>query len=132
MTVRRRPEDGVATVLAIVLAGLLVVVALVGGAVVALIDAHRRAESAADLAALAGAGALVRGDGACVAAATIAGRNGAELVSCRASGSTLSVVVSVAAPGGLEGLPDLQGRARAGPASSPTGPGGVAPRAPAR
>ena len=123
---RTRGEDGVATVLAVTLAGLLAVVAVVAGAVVGLVDAHHRAEAAADLAALAGAGALVQGADACVVAATIARRNGAEVVSCRPSGSTVSVVVSVAAPGGLAGLPSLEARARAGPAALPE----LAPRSP--
>jgi secretion/DNA translocation related TadE-like protein len=122
----RRSEDGVATVLSISLAGILVVVALLGGAVVGLVDAHRRAEAAADLAALAGAGALTQGADPCAAAATIAGRNGGHVVSCRTAARTVAVVVAVAAPGALGAMPPLQARARAGPAE----PGGLAPRPP--
>jgi secretion/DNA translocation related TadE-like protein len=121
-----RDQRGVAAVLAVVLTGLLAVVTFVAAGIVGAIDAHRRAQAAADLSALAGGSALVHDADVCAAAATIAGRNGASLVSCGLDGDSVAVVVAVAAPGGLPGVPELRARARAGPA----GPGGLAPRSP--
>lgn len=125
---RRRDhrEDGVATILAVVLAGLLAVVGVLAGGLVAIVDTHRRSQSAADLAALAGATALAAGADACPAAGSIAGRNGAELVACRVIGRTVAVIVTVPAPGALGALPDPRARARAGPAAPP----GLAPTVP--
>jgi secretion/DNA translocation related TadE-like protein len=64
--------------------------------------ARHRAESAADLAALAAADEIGVSDGSCVAARRIAVRNGAQLRSCRLSldpsGRSGTVVVSVALP----------------------------------
>jgi secretion/DNA translocation related TadE-like protein len=97
-------------------------VALTVGAllVVSAVVASHRAQSAADLAALAGAAALVGGEtaaSACSAGATMATRNGARLASCRA-GPDLSVelTVEVAATSGRVGT--ATARSRAGPAGS--------------
>ena len=61
---------------------LLVAAALVQvGLVVA---AKHRAQAAADLAALAGSAASLRGDDGCATARTVARRNGVKLASCRA------------------------------------------------
>ena len=61
---------------------LLVAAALVQVGLV--IAAKHRAQAAADLAALAGSAASLRGDDGCVAARTVARRNGADIPSCRA------------------------------------------------
>lgn len=112
-----RGESGLATVVGVALAGLLVTVAVAAAAVAALVDAHRRAESAADLAALAGGGALVGGSDPCAAAARIALRNDARLDSCQVQGSSVVVQVTVSGPA-LPGMRTrLTGRARAGPLS---------------
>jgi secretion/DNA translocation related TadE-like protein len=108
------------------LVGLLTVLALVAAGIVGLLDAHRRAEAAADLAALAGGGALVEGRDACGVAAEVAHRNGASLTRCRADAETVAVVVTVAGPRLLGLAARLPGRARAGP----VGAGAAAPRAP--
>ncbi|HEY6933764.1 MAG TPA: Rv3654c family TadE-like protein, partial [Marmoricola sp.] len=89
-----------------------------------LLDAHRRAEAAADLAALAGGGALVEGRDACDVAAEVAHRNGASLATCRAGTDSVAVVVTVAGPTLLGLAARLPGRARAGPVAA----GGAAPQ----
>ena len=63
--------------------------------------ADARARTAADAAALAGAGALARGealDPACRAAARLATANGAEVTACSGTTATVTVTVVVAVP----------------------------------
>ena len=114
-----RVESGSATVLTVaaigavtvVLAGVLVVAATVR-------DVHR-ARAAADLAALAAAGALATGGAVdCGVGASVAAANGGVLSQC-ASRADGSVVVTVAVerrwPVGWVGLPaQVSARARAG------------------
>ena len=97
------------------MAGLLLVVALAVGAAEGLVVAHRRAQAAADLAALAGASALARGEDRCAIAATVAAANGARLTACLPAGREVLVTVSVAGPRGPGGVAELTARARAGP-----------------
>lgn len=102
--------------------GVLLVIGLACVLVVGVITTHRRAQTAADLAALAGAQARQRGDDACAAATRVAGANGARLGSCRLAGHDVLVAVVVAAP--VVGTDvELPARARAGP----LGLGGIAP-----
>jgi secretion/DNA translocation related TadE-like protein len=85
-------------------------VAMAGGLVVA----RHRAQSAADLGALAGAQRAVEGAGvACPAAERIVRANGGRMVSCRVEG--LDVVITVRVPGPA-GWNDGEASARAGPA----------------
>lgn len=112
---RQRSEGGVAVVWGIASMGLLVFFAVVCTQVVALVTAHRQAQSAADLAALAGAGALVRGDDACLAAHRVAQRNRASLTACRVSGTDVVVGVHVRTRGLAGRAHELEARARAGP-----------------
>ncbi|MBC3842945.1 hypothetical protein GXW82_30520 [Streptacidiphilus sp. 4-A2] len=105
---------------------------LVGCALVAVLGlaaavaARHRAESAADLAALAAADRmLVDPAGACAEAVRVAAAQRAELTSCVLSSDAErdSVLVAVesplAGPDGLfAGLPPARGRARAGPLST--------------
>jgi len=84
-----------------------------GSAVVA----HRRAQSAADLAALAAAQALQQGDNGCAAADEVAAANGARLDRCRLDDFDAIVTVRVTGPA-LLGAPALRARARAGPDES--------------
>jgi len=78
--------------------------------------ARHRAESAADLAALAGAIHAVSGvDDACGAAQSIAARNAASLSACEVDGSVVTVTVSCPLAGSL-GRWHADGSARAGPA----------------
>jgi secretion/DNA translocation related TadE-like protein len=85
------------------------------GVVGAMVVAHRRAQAAADLAALAGAGALARGVDPCASAAAVAEANDATLTACTVAGAQVRLVVTVAGPRGLGQTGDLTARARAGP-----------------
>ncbi|WP_164512566.1 Rv3654c family TadE-like protein [Nocardioides baekrokdamisoli] len=99
----------VAVALTVVLfAGL--AVATVNGLVVV----HRRAQSAADLAALAGAGALMTASDPCAAAGRIAAANGATVEDCQPTPDAVTVVVSVPGPEMVGGLVRLRAHARAG------------------
>lgn len=108
-------ERGAATVLAVALSGLVLLVAMAAVWLGGVVARHRTAQAAADLAALAGADAAQRGAAACAAAATVASANGADLTSCVSLG--LDVRVEVVVPPPLwQGLaPPIHGRARAGP-----------------
>ncbi|HYO39040.1 MAG TPA: Rv3654c family TadE-like protein [Nocardioidaceae bacterium] len=111
----RRGQRGSAAVLATVLLGVLacsaVLVAAFGGAVVA----QRRVEAAADLGALAGASAALRGEPGCTAAASIASANDARVLACTVSGEIveLRVVRETRRVLGLRFT--VTSRARAGP-----------------
>lgn len=112
-----RDEDGGATVLAaFALAALLVVVIAVvhvGSAV----SARHRAQSAADLAALAAAAALDRGlDDACAAGTAVVERMDAVMDSCVVDEWDVQVEVSITLPLGSFGVRDARAAARAGPA----------------
>lgn len=121
-----RDERGVGTVLGLTMIALLTMFALVVAGVTTLVDAHRRAQAAADLAALAGAQGRAAGRDPCAAAAQVAGRNDARLTSCRLDGTDVLVEVAVSAPRSL-GLRDpLPARARAGPVQTVS----VAPNVP--
>ena len=111
---RPRDERGAAVVIAIGLIGVLAFVAAVGVGTEAIVLGHRRAQVAADLAALAGAGALQRGVDACAAADRIAERHEAVLTRCVVDGRSVEVSTSIALPLALGGA-DLTARARAGP-----------------
>ena len=90
-----RTDCGGATVLVVAMAGLLMFVMTGLAAAGGLVTAQRRAQSAADLAALAAASHL---DDACTQAAGVATANGATLERCGLDGDDLTVVVSVAGP----------------------------------
>jgi len=79
-----RSEAGVATVAAATTVGLLLLVAAALVQAGLVIAAKHRAQSAADLAALAGSAASLRGDDGCAAARVVARRNGAGVAFCRA------------------------------------------------
>lgn len=113
---RRRDDEGAATVWAAGLLLLVTFVALALAGVGGVLVAHRQAQAAADLAALAGAGALQDGEDACSVATAIAARNGASLVECREEGIEVVVTARVTADGVPAGPWHLVGRARAGPA----------------
>jgi secretion/DNA translocation related TadE-like protein len=113
--VRRRRERGSATLLALALIGVLVLVGAALGVVGAMVHAHRVAQSAADLSALAGAEARARGRDPCARAAALAGANGATLDSCTVQGSDVRVQVTVAGPHWLGQHHDLSAQGRAGP-----------------
>ena len=115
-----RRDRGSGTVL--VLGAIAVLVAMTVGAllVVSAVVAAHRAQSAADLAALAAAGALVRGQSppsACATGAGVATRNGGRLATCSA-GADLSVEVAVDMPASAAHIGTATARSRAGPAGS--------------
>jgi secretion/DNA translocation related TadE-like protein len=105
-------------VVALALTGLLLFVAAISAGTVAIVVAHRRAQTAADLAALAAAATLQRGGDGCAAATTIAGRHEAAVTRCAIEGLNVLVVTSVALPPALGGG-DVPARARAGPPTAP-------------
>lgn len=111
----RAAERGAASLLVATCVTLLLVIGAALGVVAALVRSHRSAQSAADLAALAGAAARQRGEEACGVAAALARSNAAELVGCRLIGDDVDVTVEVAGPRWLGQSADLSARARAGP-----------------
>lgn len=110
-----RGERGSATVLAVGVIAVLILV--LGGAltVARVVRSASQAAAASDMAALAGARILQTSSGfaACAEAARSVSGNGAVLVSCVAEGQSLAVQVSVAT--GVPGAGPAQARARAGP-----------------
>lgn len=113
-----RDEGGFATITAVaILLVVTTVLALIGYLGSAVIARHR-AQSAADLAALAAAGALVAGNGdPCEVAAELAARQdgGPSVASCEVAGMDVVVTVVVRVTLGDLGLRDAVARARAGP-----------------
>jgi secretion/DNA translocation related TadE-like protein len=120
VTTGRRGEDGAGAVLAVAMMGLLVATTVGTSGAVGVVASHRRAQSAADLAALAGASALQDGGDPCGRAAVIARRNGAELRRCDTRDWQVAVVVSraVRLPGSAFGL---EARGLAGPVTALSG-----------
>lgn len=116
----RRADDqrGSATVLVLAMAGVLLLVGAALGVVVAMVRTHRLAQSAADLAALAGARAAQLGGDPCGQAAEIARANGARLTACSSEGSVVTLRVTVPGPHWLGQSADLSADSRAGPVSS--------------
>jgi secretion/DNA translocation related TadE-like protein len=96
--------------------GVLMLLGAALGVVAAMVAAHRRAQAAADLAALGGAQILRNGGDPCSQAAALATANGAALTSCAVQGSAVLVQVRVAGPRWLGRHDDLSAQARAGPA----------------
>lgn len=110
-----RDQRGSATLLAVSFLGVLLLVGAALGVVAAMVWSHRVAQSAADLAALAGATQLQQGADPCAGASQIAADNGADLVSCVVHGQEVMVAVTVSGPRWLGQRGDLSARARAGP-----------------
>lgn len=111
-----RDERGAATLLVVAATGLLLFVGLALSAVAGVVVAHRRAQAAADLAALAAATALKEGQPGCATAAEVAGANGGSLVSCALDGREATVEVRVHGPRVAGRAVDPVATARAGPA----------------
>jgi len=109
-----RGERGSASLFAVSCLAVLLLLGAALGVVAAMVKAHRVAQSAADLAALAAAGAVGDGD-PCAAGADIAAANGAQLESCAIVGREATVRVTVTGPHWLGQTADLSAEARAGP-----------------
>ena len=114
---RARDDRGAGSVLAIAMMAVLVTLTVAVGCGVAVVAAHRAAQAAADLAALAAAGALQDGRDACAAASAVATDNRALLRGCRVEDWSVSVVVVSAARLPM-GRVELPARSRAGPVSA--------------
>ncbi len=117
---RCRGERGVAGILVLSLAAVLLLVGLVSAALAAVVVARQRAAAAADLSALAAAERAVLGsEAACARAVTIAGLAGARVVRCSVRGDVVEVVAEVRPLGRVGMLGTTTGRARAGSAGRP-------------
>ncbi|GAA4702103.1 Rv3654c family TadE-like protein [Nocardioides conyzicola] len=114
----RRDERGSVIPFAIACLGLLVLLAAALGVVAAMVRAERRAQSAADLGALAAAQAVARGADACAAGVRVSAANGASVTSCRVSGREVRLQVEVAGPRWLGQTGNLTAEARAGPSDA--------------
>lgn len=114
-------DRGAATVVACAGAMILLIVTGLAVHVGTAILARQRAETGADLAALAGAAQLLRGaEFACATAGQVARSNGVEVTGCRSDGLDLLVEVTADVGGGSFGGSAV-GRARAGPVDRRTG-----------
>lgn len=110
----RVTDLGAGVVLMLALIAVAVLLAAAGAVVAAIALSQSQTSQAADLSALAGAEAAVDGqDGACSAAAAVAGRSGVTLLSCEVAGLDVQVVVvrPVLGPGPGQ----VAATARAGP-----------------
>ncbi|CAN5221656.1 hypothetical protein BH18ACT9_BH18ACT9_13470 [soil metagenome] len=117
----RRSEAGTATVLVMPLLGVVVLATMVASVLGSLLVAQRRVQSAADLAALAGAASVQRREDACAAASTLSRRNRTDLVACAVQGRAVSVEVALEVSGLLGRSVRVRAQARAGPATEGTG-----------
>jgi secretion/DNA translocation related TadE-like protein len=115
--VRRSPgERGSATVVMVGVIAVVLMLTISGLVLASAVLASHRARAAADLAALAAAGVLMRGEpanAACESAAQVAAANHGRVQLCLASGT--EVRLSVAVPAAVKGLGVATARARAGP-----------------
>jgi secretion/DNA translocation related TadE-like protein len=111
----RRSERGSISPLVVACVGVLLLLGAALGVVSAMVRAHRDAQAAADLAALAVAQALGAGRDPCAAGAAIAAANRARLESCVVEGPDARVRVEVDGPQWLGQRADLAAEARAGP-----------------
>ncbi|NMO02768.1 flp pilus-assembly TadE/G-like family protein [Gordonia sp. TBRC 11910] len=112
-----RDERGAATVLAAWVIGVLVVIVVLMLYVGAAIVARHRAQSTADLAALAGAIAHLSGDDACARVDVLAQRQQvrAEVTGCHVVDDDVTVTVAVGIDLGHWGIRAATATARAGP-----------------
>jgi secretion/DNA translocation related TadE-like protein len=109
-------EEGMATVWVLAAGVVIVLVAVAFASAGAATVARHRAESAADLAALAGALRVVDGtDTACARSADVSAANGAHMVACTVDGLDVTIVVEVSAIAGIWFSGTARAAARAGP-----------------
>ena len=113
-------EDGFAVPAAIGIGGVLVALALAGTAGGQVLVAQRRAATAADLTALAGAVAVQQGRDPCGAARRLAALDLARVTSCRVAGDEVGVTTAVGLT--LAGRAyTVRARAKAGPRAASAG-----------
>ena len=113
---RADSERGSVSLVVVACVGVLLLLGAALGVVGAMVRAHRQAQSAADLAALAVASAPVWSGDPCAAGAGIAAANDARMVACEVDGREARVRVEVTGPQWLGQDADLAAEARAGPA----------------
>jgi secretion/DNA translocation related TadE-like protein len=113
---RGRDERGSATLLVVEMVGLLLFIGAALSVVTAMVVAHRAAQAAADLAALAGARDVAGGGAGCARATQIAAANQARVTTCTVTGRVVDVVVEVEGPHWLGQTADFDAHARSGPA----------------
>jgi secretion/DNA translocation related TadE-like protein len=119
MTARIDDDRGVATVWAAGAVTVLVSMAVFGVYLGEAVVTRHHAESAADLAALAGAAQVIAGEQyACAQARRVTDRMRVQLVACHTRGWDILVDVATRADGWLGGLGAAAARARAGPVAS--------------
>lgn len=111
-----RGDRGGATVFTAACVAVLLLVGSALAVVTAALVGHRKAQAAADLAALAAASARAEGSDGCSAGAAIAEANDVRQIACTSAGEVVTVKVSVPGPDWLAWSADLTARARAGPA----------------
>ncbi|HEU5038389.1 MAG TPA: Rv3654c family TadE-like protein [Nocardioides sp.] len=111
-----RGERGSATLFAVACLAVLLLLGAALGVVAAMVRAHRVAQSAADLAALAAADVVGTGRDPCAAGSAVAAANDASLVGCDVVGRVATVSVRVDGPHWLGQVANLSAEARAGPA----------------
>jgi secretion/DNA translocation related TadE-like protein len=118
----RSSENGSVTVIMLAVIAAVLMLTVSGLFLTSAVLASHRARAAADLAALAAAGALMRGEApaaACILAAHVAAANHGRVQRCTAVGT--EVVVSISVPMSMNGLAATRGldvataRSRAGP-----------------
>jgi secretion/DNA translocation related TadE-like protein len=116
----RASERGSATLVAVAMMAVLMAMTLGGSIVGSAVIARHRAQSAADLAALAAAGRIGSGQrSACAWATSVAAANHSTVSACTVAELDVIVSVEVAVPFGRLGVGPVRAAARAGP-SGPT------------
>jgi secretion/DNA translocation related TadE-like protein len=112
-------ERGSATVVMLGVIAVVLILTVSGLTLASAVLASHRARAAADLAALASAGALMRGEPpgeACQLAARVASANHGRVERCTAVGREVRLSVAVLA--GMKGIGVATARSRAGPGPS--------------
>ncbi len=113
----RASERGSATLVTVAMMAVLLAMTLGGSIVGSAVLARHRAQSAADLAALAAAGQIGSGhQPACAWATSVAAANGSRLTACTVAELDVIVTVEVAVSLGRLGAGTARAAARAGPA----------------
>ncbi|WP_197514881.1 Rv3654c family TadE-like protein [Mycobacterium sp. 852013-50091_SCH5140682] len=112
-------DAGSASVLAAAMIGVLVTFTAAGASLGAAVIARHRAQAAADLGALAAAGALIAGpDAACRQAATVASAMRTTVAQCRVDGLDVVLTVHAEVRLGRWGIGPATAAARAGPSET--------------
>jgi secretion/DNA translocation related TadE-like protein len=122
-----RQDRGSASIWLLCAGSVVIAFGLAGALAAAAATARHRAQTAADLGAVAGARYAVAGEAvACARASMIVEANGARMTGCRLDGFDLTVDVELP----VAGLGTVHGTARAGPVGESLGrPAGRLPRA---